>query len=404
MENLTDSNKAERVFINALMIFNAGFAFSRMISGVLVNHVIEHFSLIGAEQGYMLSMINIGLTAAVISTVLIRWKIKKTSMIAVSGLVMVATMALTGMAGSFDMVLVVSLIFGVGVGWIDVYSNSSIIDVNRGKSAKNQSMMQGWFGIGAILAPIIIAALLTKNDWQGVFLTLAPGFLVIVVIYIICLNVAGKKIFNTDIEAVRIKGREVLSFLKRKKSILLLAGCFAYYTMQYGIFAWLVRYMSVQYGAEAIGITGITVMWICTSISRFIVPKLPVDNMKMHTYGAFTAAVTLFVGILSNNPWVMCIMVGIGALTTGNSLPTLMNRVVVTYEGSSLLPTSAMLISMQLTGMITPPVLGAISLYSYQGSMFLLVIAIIVSASLGLAFMRLKPETQALVHHPDKLI
>jgi len=391
MESIDERNKAERIFINALMIFNAGFAFSRMISGVLVNHVIEHFSLVGAEQGYMLSMINIGLTAAVLSTVLIRWKIKKTSMIALSGLVMVATMALTGLAGSFGIVLIVSLIFGVGVGWIDVYSNSSIIDVNRAKSANNQSVMQGWFGIGAILAPILVAALLTKNDWQGVFLVLAPGFLVIVVIYMVCLHVAGKKIFNTDMEAIRIKGMEVLSFLKRKKSILLLAGCFAYYTMQYGIFAWLVRYMSVQHGAEAIGITGITVMWVCTSISRFLFPKLPVDNMKLHTYGAFVAGVTLFIGIFSNNPWVMCVMVGIGALATGISLPTLMNRVVVTYEGSSLLPTSAMLISMQITGVITPPVLGAISVYSYQGSMFLLVIAIIISAFLGLAFMRLKP-------------
>ena len=398
-----------RVFTNSLMVLIVGCAIARTISGVLVNHVIEHFDLVGAAQGYMNSVINAGTMVAVISTIAVRWKAKKASILVFSGLLIAASVALTGLsASSFHLLLAMSLALGVGLGWNDVYTNSCVIDANPSGSAKYQSALQGWYAVGAIAAPLAIAGLLMKTGWQGVYLALAPPLLLIAVIYMVCLRVAGRRAADTEggpsgfaagrraaaADNVPPKASpgfaagEIRLFLKDRNSLLLIASCIAYYTMQYGLFAWLVRYMSVQHGAEALGMASITIMWVCTSVARFAAPKLPVGNMKLHAFGALAAGATLFVGIRSGSPWIMCAMVGAGALATGNSLPALLNTCATGYRGDTLLPTSAMLLSMQITGMVVPPILGAIAVYSMQGSMLVLVIAAFVSGFIGLAWLR----------------
>jgi len=374
------------------MVLTVGFAVAKNISGVLVNHIIEYFDLVGAAQGYMNSMISIGTTAAVLSTIVLRWKFKKTSILIFSGLLTVAMVAFTGLSGSFFILLLVSLVLGLSFGWTDTYANSCIVDINRANSAKRQSAMQGWYAIGAIIAPIVIATLLIKTSWQEVYLILAPTILLTIIVYIINLRSVDKQVFSANMESPRFTGKEILLFLKEKRIIVLIAACMTYYTMQYGLFAWLVRYMSVQHGAEALGMTSITLMWICTAVMRFVTPRLPVDNMKMHAFGSLVAGITLFIGIFSNNPWIMCVMIGIGALSTGNSLPAVINRCVVTYQGNTLLPTSSMFLSMQITGAIVPPVLGWIAAFSMQGSIVVLAIAVLVSGLLAFVFLKMKPS------------
>ena len=388
-EKTPERDKAAKLFTNSLMIMALGFAIAKTMSGVIINHIVDHFALVGAEQGYMISMNNIGMTAAIISTIAIHFKFKKTSMLTLSALLAVVTMALTGLAGTFVVLLVVSFIFGFAMGWFDPYINSCVIDANPGGSAKYQSAMQGFYSIGAIIAPVVVSALLIKGSWREVYLILAPVISVALVIYVVSVRKAGKSISFSGMESKKITGGEILSFLKRKKSNWLLLTCMAYYIMQYGLFAWLVRYMSVQYGQEALGMTGVTVMWIFTTVSRFTWPRLPADNMKLHSFGALIAGVTLFIGIFSGNPWIMIIMVGAGALTTGNSLPTLMNRIVITYDGGSLLPTSVMLLTMQIIGMIVPPLLGWMSLFSMQSTMVILAVAAVVSGLFGFVVMRI---------------
>ena len=373
----------QKRFTNSLMGLVLAGAIAKTISGVIINHVIDHFGLVGAEQGYMNSMINMGLTAAVISTFVFRRKYRKAPMLVLSGLMTVAMMALTGLSGSFYMLLAVSLVLGVGLGWTDTYSNSCVIDANPSGSAKYQSAMQGWYGVGAIITPIAVTALLSLANWQEVYLILAPVVLLAIIIYAATLHSTGKHISDTGMVAKKLSGKDILMFLKGKASIWLLATCFAYYVMQYGLFAWLVRYMSVQYGEEALGMAGITMMWACTAVSRFVAPRLPVDSMKLHAYGALGAGITLLAGIFSGNPWIMCVMVGAGALVTGNSLPALLNRIVVNHQGDSLLPTAAMLLTMQITGMIIPPVLGWISSFSIQASMLVLVAGALASGACG---------------------
>ena len=382
--------KATKSFTYSLYILTGGFALAFTISGVVVSHVIEYFGLAGAQQGYMNSMINIGNTAAILLTIVMHIRLKKTSMLVLSGLLIVSMLLLTGLSVSFYMLLAVSLILGFGLGWIDSYLNSCVIDVNPSDSLKKQGIMHGSYGIGALLTPILIAAMVTKINWNGAYLFIAPVVLAAVVIYMVTLRYTGRHIALSNTDPPRFSAKEIGLFLKEKKYILLLAACFTYSIMQFGLFTWLVRYMTVQYGNEELGMMSITVMWIFTTISRFIAPRLKIDSMKLLVYGYFIAGIALFIGIVSNSLWVMMAMVGLGSLTTGQSIMVLINKSVTIYEGNSLLPTSAILLMTRIAGMVTPPALGFISTYSMQGSMMVVVIAIFIAGCFGLAFLRVK--------------
>ena len=380
-----DTIKATRHFTYSLFLLTGGLAIAYTVSGVLVNEIIESFGLAGAEQGYMTSLLNIGSTIALVSTIALRWKLKKTSMLALSGFLAAAMMALTGLSASFHMLLAVSLVLGFGLAWMDSYVNSCVVDANPEGSAKHQGTLHGCYGIGALISPVVIASLLGQNSWQKVYLLFASVILATVVVYMIALRATGKFITVSGMEPTKFSGSEIRLYLKQRKSVYLLLACQTYTIMQFGLFTWLVRYMSVRHGTEAMGMAGISVMWAFIAISRFIAPRLPVDSMKLHAYGAFAAGATLLAGVVSDNPWVMCVMVGAGALTSGHSIPTLFNKSVVTYEGNSLLPTSAMILTTRISGMVVPPLLGLISVHSMQMSMIVPAIAALASGVCGLA-------------------
>jgi len=392
MEIVQEREKATKAFVNSLMVLITGFAMARTMSGLIINYVIDHFGLVGAQQGYMISVMNIGTTAAIVSTFLFRGTYKKTSMVTFSCIIMVVMMALTGLSVNFMMLLIVSLVFGVTLGWIDSYSNQNIVDADRENSPKNQSALQGFYGVGAIIAPIVISMMLLSQSWQGVYLILAPVILASFLVFIITSKVTEKYRSASGMEAKKLSVEEVKLFLKDRVSVYVLLANMTYYIMQYGLFAWLVRYMSVEHESEALGMVSITLMWVFTAIARFVAPRLPMDNMKIHAYGSVIAGLTLLLGILCKQPILMCVMVAVGAITTGNSLPTLINRCVVNYQGNSLLPTSSSFLVMQVIGMTLPPALGAIAVYSMQASMIVLAFGVLVSAFFGFLIMRLSKQ------------
>ena len=385
-----DAGLATKRLTYSLLLLVGGYAIAFTIISILINHIIEYYRLTGADQGLAISVMNIGNTVAVVLTLVMRWKIKKTTMLAVSGLISVAALALTGASASFAALLVICLVLGVGLGWTESYANSTVIDINRNDSAKYQGALHGWYGVGALLTPIAIQALLLKYNWQEVYLLLAPVVLLTVFVFMVTARRAQRHISVPRIEAPNFASGEMRKFLRNRRNVCLLLAMLTYSMMQFALFAWIVRYMSVEHGNESLGIASITLMWICTTISRFVASRLPIDLMKLHTYGSLITGVGLAIGVFSGNAILMCAMVGVSGLASGHCIPTLMNESVISHEGKSQLPTSAMILTTRVSGVTIPPALGLLSLISMQVSMLVPIITIFISALLGYAIIRLK--------------
>jgi len=387
-----DVNTATKRFTYSILLLIAGFAVAFSAISVLINHIIEHYQLAGSDQGLVISVLSVGNTLAVVSTLFLFRNMKKSTLLFLSGLLSVSMLALTGVSSSFTMLLLACLFIGVSFGWTDSYANSCIIDVNRDNSAKYQGALHGWYGVGAVLAPIAIQFLLVRNSWQEIYLILTPVVLLTVIVFMFTARSTGKIISEPRIKAVEFSRDEMRAFFKNKRNLCLILSMQSYSLMILALFAWTVRYMSVQYDAEGLGITSVTVMWVCITISRFFASRLPISLMKLHTYGSLVACAALAVGVLSDNALIMCIMIGVSGLSSGHSMPSLINEIVVGNEGGSQLPASIMILTTRISGVVVPPLLGFISVFSMQASMLVPIITVLAAGLLGFAIMRLKNE------------
>jgi len=380
---------ATKRFTWSILLLTFGYAIAFTIVSVLINHIIEQYQLVGSEQGLMISVMNVGNTIAVFSTLMMFRGMKKSTILVISGFLSAATLAFTGISQSFAMLIVVCLFLGVSLGWTESYANSCVIDVNREDSRKYQGALHGWYGVGAVATPIAIQLLLVRNTWHEIYLLLAPIVLFTAVVYMMTARAAGKHIEAPRVGAMEFSRGEIKSFFSKRQNIYMLFAMLFYSLMQFAIFAWIVRYMSVQHDAETLGIASITLMWICTTISRFFASRLPISSMKLHALGSIITGAGLAIGLFSGNAYVMCAMVGVSGLASGHCIPTLMNEIVVTNKGGSQLPVTVMILTTRVSGITVPPVLGFIAMFSMQASMLVPIITIFISALFGFAVMRL---------------
>jgi len=387
---LSPETAAVKLYTNSILLLIGGYAIAFTIISVLINHIIEFFGLFGSEQGLIISVINVGSVAAIVSTLFIFRNAKKSTLLVMSGLLSVVAMAFTGLAPSFFIILIMCLLLGISLGWTDPYINSCISDVDPGNGAKNLGALQGWYGVGAFVTPFGIQLLLFRNTWQEVYLILTPLVLLTVVIFMFAARAANKRIPAPRVKAVEFSREELRSFFSNRRNLYTILAVLTYSFMLLSLFSWTVRYMSVQHGTEALGIIGVSVMWVSVTISRFAAPHLPVSPLKLHTYGMLIAGAALAVGVFSDNAILMLVMIGVSGLTSGHCLPTLLNETIASNGSGSQLPTSVLLLMTRIPGIVAPPVLGWIATFSMQGSMLIPIVTVIVSGLLGYAIIRMK--------------
>lgn len=153
----------------AILIVSFLYAFVNSISSVLLNEVVETFALTGAAQGLLSSMLNVGYMLALLVNPLFQGRTEKLAMLLLSGILQVAMLLLSGAATSFAVFLPAIVLLGVGCGWLDGYINSCMIDYHPQDSPKYLSLLHGLFGVGSLLAPLLMQALLLGISWRGVF-------------------------------------------------------------------------------------------------------------------------------------------------------------------------------------------------------------------------------------------
>lgn len=360
--NRTDRrDPVARTVTTAILLSIFVYSFVNTLVSVVVNDIVDAFSLTGAAQGMTSSMINVGLMLALIATPFIQGRVRKLTVVIFAGALQAVMLAACGLSPVFSLFCGCCVLLGMGGGLVDTYSNSTIVDVNRKDSAKYLGYLHGLFGIGSLLAPLLFRALLTRMDWRGVFFVLAGmlGAATIVVFGITRkVNTAGTV---TATEENKLRKEDVLEYIRNRRNlVLVLAGAFASAT-QTGIMAWIVRYMTLRFDAEALGAFSITVYWVCATVCRFLVSRVKVRPMKLFLYGALVSALLLAAGVLSNSAVVMCVMMGAVGFTSGHLMPVLFGESAVGYEGKTTFTTSVLMMVMGVVRVLIPLFIAYIS-------------------------------------------
>ena len=353
--------KITKQVTTAILVTSFAYAFVNSITSVLVNAVVEEFSLTGASQGLMSSMLSLGLMIALLINPLFQGRISKVTMIVLSGTLQVVMLLLSGGAPNFGVFMVSIVLLGMGCGWLDGYINSTMIDAHPTDSPKYLGLLHGIFGIGSLLAPLAMQWMLGSTGWRWVNVALAA----LTAAAMVMVAFAGKKgkkanMFGKGAEE-RLSFAQLGAYLKNKRNVLLLC-CGAMTSMfQTGVLCWIARYMLLAHNAEALGASCLTIYWIAATVNRFIAPRLKAQPLVLIMGGALAASAFLVLGIVGGNAVVMCVCMGLLGLTTGHFIPMVVSECAEGYQGSTTLTTSVVMFVMGITRVIVPVLMAALT-------------------------------------------
>lgn len=348
--------------ITAAILFTSFiYAFVNSISSVLLNEVVEAFSLNGAAQGLPSSMISLGFMLAVLVNPLLQGRLEKLLMLIFSAALQAVMLVLAGCAPSFAVFLPAVVLLGVGCGWLDGYINSCMIDFHPTDSPKYLGLLHGIFGIGSLLVPILMQAMLLGTSWRGVFFIVA-GLMAATALAVAAARRGVKRLSGFQpTQETRLSLHQFGSYLKNGRNLLLLACGFLCSIVQTGATCWIVRYMLLVYENAALGTTCLTIYWLAATVNRFLSPYLRVRPLTLILGGGLLSAVLLGTGILSGNAMVMCLCFGLLGLVTGHFMPVMVAECARGYQGSTTLTTSVYLFVTGIARVVIPIIMAALS-------------------------------------------
>jgi MFS family permease len=359
-EPISAQTRAKRTMSFGILMLIGVFGLTNSFQSVVMNRVVDTYQLTGGAQGIMSSMINLGSILAFFAAPMLQGRIKKTSMLIAACLLLAASFFLLGGTQVFAAMIAASILAGLGFGWLDTNCNAVMVDLHPEDSASYLGLLHGGFGVGSLISPLLITALFAVITWRGVSFVMGAVVAVTAVAFLAILA-RSKRTTPASAPEQPLTFAATRAFLTKRKNVLMLVSGMLYAITQSGLLIWLVRYMTLQYGAETLGSTALSIYWVCATLSRFFAPRIPMRPLKLFVLGALLSCVFQTVGVLSGSPVVMCVMVGIIGLVTGHCVPMLLSEIARGQQGNSALAASATLVSMCFMRILVPVGMGAIA-------------------------------------------
>lgn len=368
---MTTQHKGTKSVTNSLLVLIAGYALCGGSISVLMNQIIDEFSLVGAGQGLMTSMISVGSMLAILAVPFFQGRLKKTLILSVSALLQCTMMAAIGLSPSFALLLAACLLMGVGGGWVDNYANSSIMDIHKNNSSKYMGLLHGCYGVGAVLTPLFIQGLLFFTGWRNVYLAasvLALG----VALQFMAVARRQKAVFASTADAEgRLDAAQIKRYFSDKYTLMIVLCSFFYGLTQAGLLGWMVRYMKVSFNNEALGAVTVSVFWLFATISRFAAPRIKVPPLRLIMGGLGLSILFHSAGVLLGNPWLMVAFTAANGLASGHCAPLIIHEGVVRHPGYTSTATSITMLVNRLSAVGMPLLVGAVAALSMRTAMLL---------------------------------
>ena len=378
----------------AILVTSFAYAFANSITSVLINEIVDSFSLTGAAQGLLSSMLSLGQMVAFLLNPLFQGRIRKMTMLLLSGVLQVIVLAVSGFAPTFVLFALAMVILGMGGGWLDGGINSCMIDIHPDDNPKYLGQLHGIYGIGSLLAPLVIQWLLITMTWKSVLWCIAGLVLFAMILIAIARRGSGHETQSAAREE-QLTLSQVWDYLKKGRNLLLLGCAAPTSVVQTGVNCWIVRYMLLAYDRAALGATCLTVYWIAATINRFLAPRLRVRPLVMLAGGSLLSALFLGIGIFSGNAIVMCVCVGLVGLVTGHFVPMIVSVSAEGYQGSTTLTTSMSMFVMGVVRVILPLAMaGLTDSISTAAGMSLPAVAGVLAALLCTVALRQSPKKE----------
>jgi len=357
----TAKNDAARKITIAAIVSAFIYSFVMTLPSTVINEVIDEFSLTGAGEGFMISIINVGFLASLFVVPLFQGRVRKITMIIAACVLQAMMLLMIGAAPGLLFFSVACVFLGISEGFVDTCSNSIIVDVWKDRSAKYLGYLHGLYGVGSLIAPLLIYRLMSSVHWRGVHYIIATASAATALfIFIFVRNRKGAEV-RTVIAERKMTKSDIAAFFKSRRSIVLSIAGFMAAMAQGGVVMWIVRYMTLRFDAAQLGALAMSAYWLCATVNRLLLAQIMKrEPMKFFALGALLFGIILAIGVFSGNAVVLCVAVGAAGFCGGLFIPVLVSEFAVGYEGRTSFTTS---MAMFFTGVprIAAPVLVALA-------------------------------------------
>lgn len=392
--------KANKRVVISVLLMMLGLSMSVGIISMVLSDLVSEFSLVGAQQGYFGTLNSVGAMAALLSIFLLEGRVKKTTMLILSMVMMAVALIVIGFSSTFGAILIAYAVNGMGVGYLDSYSSSLIIDLQGEDSAKYMSMLHGCFAVGSLISPIIIQWILNYYTWRMVYYIYGAILFIcvaqMVVSVLLARHVKAQAVTHSRQRLTKADFREYFS---DKVNILFLLVMFANMGGQYGYVYYIVRYMSVDLNRADLAALALTLFWLASVISRFAYPRWKLSPLKILLICFLLSAGSLIAGVLLQNGLMMFIASIFAGFGVGPGIPLTFHEGGRHFARVSSLPVTVMAIMLNIARAVLPPVEGAVAgAHSLQLAMLIPPLIFLGGAALSAALIRKleKPALKAL--------
>lgn len=368
-EGASAARSVRYITAGVLLIISTYGLLSNYQSAVL-NSVVESFRLTGGAQGIMSALINLGAVIAFLTAPFLQGRVKKTTVLLIGTGILVVSFFLLGSVRALVGLIAASLLVGVGFGWVDANCNATMVDLHHDDSAKYLGFLHGGFGVGGLIAPLLIGSLLAVVSWHTVSYLMSALIALAAIVFSVLLTSAKKGVPAPEKEQPLTRAG-IKAFLFQKKNALMLLATMLYAVTQAGFLVWIVRYMTLQYQAESLGSIALSLYWVFGTLSRFFAPRLRIRPLVLFLLGVALTGVFQAIGVLSGSAVVMCIMGALIGLVSGHCVPMMLSIASRENPGQSSLVASSFLVSIYATNSLSPLLMGALASWTSLNVMML---------------------------------
>jgi len=245
------------------------FAMTTDSVGVIIPEIIKEFNLSNVAAGafHYVPMTAIALAAIFLGYLADKLGRKKTIVL---GLVLFALISYLFAAGnSFLFFLTLLVISGASIGIFKTGALALVGDISRSTSEHTTTMniVEGFFGVGAIIGPAIVTKLLSAGfSWKWLYLIAGT---ICILLIITALLVKYPKTIKTVDEPIDL--RRTMKMMKNPYALGFSLVIFLYVAAECAVYVWLPKYLKGYSGSFLLLATyAVSVFFILRAVGRFL--------------------------------------------------------------------------------------------------------------------------------------
>jgi len=348
----------------ALTVFLALFIFASFNAthGTLLNSFIEHYDLETALQGFPAAAQNIGCAIALLLSFRLVRSLGKERVLALALCATALFILPLGFAPSFAWLVCLCGVIGICVGLIDTLASSCIAEMYQGRAGSAMlCLLHAIFGAAGVAMPAITNwAMSAGIAWNHLYFILG-GFALATLAYTmpVCLKSHSVELLRRDSSSIRFAS--VLDFLKNRDRALLLVCMALYVCSLSNAQLWTDRYVKNYLGRADLAALSLSLFWLGLTGSRLSMSFIRISPMTYLRTALPLSGVVLLIGLITGNPWVICILSALASLLSGATLPLILGELCGRYDGNTLIVTTVSLMFVYTAQCLCPLGVGALT-------------------------------------------